>query len=669
VISSALLPLLLAGAAIVLAGVAYLRREPDVRGRGALLGVRIVALALLGLLLWNPALPDDGPVRPADPARWVLLDAGPALDVPVPAGGTLRELVEARVSEEARRGARLALAGPEPEGVDTAALRGTGGRGPVEDFRSSLVRLAEAGADSILVLSPFRVTRGGLERALADLPVPVRIERVGEPVRNAGILELDLPRRIAADETLEGAVTLFGEGGAEGDSVTVEIEADGEVVETRRVPLPEPGARLRLALELPPPPDTGTVRYVARARLDGDLFTGDDERVRRVTVGPPEGGILLVSLTPDWEPRVLLPVLEAGTGLDGEGFLRMGGQDRWMPLGGGTDPAGTLGSGAFRERMAEAGLLVVHGVDAEAPGWLREAAEAHPRVIHLPAGAEGFRLAGVQAGGARAGEWAPDPELPPSPVAPFLSDLPLGELPPLTDARTLSPEPGIPVLRLRSALGGETATAVLLVEHPEGRRAVAPASGFWRWGNRAGAPREAYRGLWSGVAGWILAADRVAGAGDVRPLRSVVGRGEGFEWSAPDAAEGTLALRFVPAAEDTAAAEDPEGGAIERVVVLDGAGRGASAPLPPGRWRWEGRVEGEGPEGSGEVEVESWTGALALPPLDPLPEATEATGALRPVSEPVAGAGRPFRTHPLPYVLLLGLLCLEWVGRRRVGLR
>jgi len=33
------------------------------------------------------------------------------------------------------------------------------------------------------------------------------------------------------------------------------------------------------------------------------------------------------------------------------------------------------------------------------------------------------------------------------------------------------------------------------------------------------------------------------------------------------------------------------------------------------------------------------------------------------------GTGRPLRAHPLPYFLLLGLLCSEWVVRRRKGLR
>jgi hypothetical protein len=31
--------------------------------------------------------------------------------------------------------------------------------------------------------------------------------------------------------------------------------------------------------------------------------------------------------------------------------------------------------------------------------------------------------------------------------------------------------------------------------------------------------------------------------------------------------------------------------------------------------------------------------------------------------------GAPLRTEPWPYLLLIGLLCGEWIGRRRSGLR
>jgi len=30
---------------------------------------------------------------------------------------------------------------------------------------------------------------------------------------------------------------------------------------------------------------------------------------------------------------------------------------------------------------------------------------------------------------------------------------------------------------------------------------------------------------------------------------------------------------------------------------------------------------------------------------------------------------RPLRAWPFPYLLILGALCAEWIGRRRAGLR
>ena len=666
-ITTLLLFLLLAAAGVVPAAFLYLRREPAAPGRSLLLGLRTAALLLVALLLVDPALPWDGDPGGAERHRWVLVDGSRALDVPHPDGGSLRDHAVERATAEAREGARLALAGPEPEGIDATGLAQAAPRPPVRDLRPSLVRLAEAGADSIILLSPLRTSAAAVERALEGLPVAVRVERLGEPVRNAGVLGLELPGRVAADEEVGGSLTLFGEGGDEGDSVLVRVEEGEREVERRRVPLPRAGEPHRLALELPPPADTGMVRYRASVELEGDVFGMDDRRVRYVRVGPPEGGIVLVSLEPDWEPRVLLPVLEAATGLDGEGYLRVG-DDAWLPLVRGDDPVGIVPTDHFRERVPRAGLLVAHGGGDSVPVWLREAVTEHPRVIHLPTGSEGARLASVSPAQPRDGEWMPNPDLPPSPVGAYLAGLPLGSLPPLSDLRAAGADGGAPVLLVRSPRGGESRPALVLRQGAAGRSAVALAQGFWRWGNRSGDPREAYRGLWSGVAGWLLADDApLAGAGEVRPLERVVALDDPLRWEVSGGAGRELELRFRPA--------DAESPVEERRVRLDDAGRGTSDPLPPGRWRWEGQVElpPELPEGepqllsgAGEVEVEPWTGVLTEPPLDPVPEPPAPAEV---VAEGDGRDGQPLRTHPAPYFLLVLLLCAEWVGRRRVGLR
>lgn len=674
---SLLLFMLLAAAGMLSAALVYLRREPELPGRRRLVLLRGASFGLLALLLVNPSLPGDDPEASRELRHWILVDGGYALDVPHPEGESLRQVVVERAVEGARAGARLALLGPEPEGVDSTSLRGSGPRPPVADLAPAVLRLGEAGADSIVVLSPFRMSTASLERALETAPLPVRLEPVGDTIRNAGVRELELPARVPAGEGFSGAVVLFGEGGTESDSVEVEVRVDGGAVEILRVPLPPTGVPRRLELDLPAVGDTGTFRYEARVRLEGDAFALDDVRVRHLRVGPPDGGILLVSLQPDWEPRVLLPVLEAATGIQGEGFLQVGNGDRWLPVGEGDAPAAPVGTEAFRGRISRAALLVVHGAAGEVPAWLQEAAGAHPRVIHLPSGSAGAALAELSPASPRLGEWVPDPTLPPSPVSPFLSGIGLAELPPLSDLRAPGPAGGVEVLRVRIQAGGEALPALVLRETTEGRRAVALARGFWRWANRSGAPREAYRGLWSGVAGWLLQEEGVAADGPIRPVEPVVARDQLFEWHAPAAPGTLLELEFRPLEGDDlrgTGAEEAE--PRQMTLALGEQGRGTSASLPPGIWHWAGRVEGRiGPEGGeldpleaeGVVEVEGWTGALATPPVDPVPVQRPLDAEPRRIAR--QETGRPVRTHPAPWVLLLAFLCGEWVLRRRAGLR
>jgi hypothetical protein len=670
-----LLLLFLAAAGMLPAAVAYLRREPSVPGRNLLLGVRLAALLLLALLLLNPGIPGRGEAPGPGGGEWVLMDWTRALDVPAPDGGTLRERVTERARERARAGARLAFLGPEPEGIDTLALPGAAPRLAHADLRTSLLRLAEAGADSILLLSPLRLTPAELERALEEVPVPVRIEQVGRPVLNAGVLELALPRRTPAGEPVEGSLVLFGEGGGVEDTVLVVVEADGEEVYRETATLPQAGSRTRIPLRLPQPPDSGWVRYQAAVRVDGDVFPSDDVRSRRVRVGPPEGGVVLLSLLPDWEPRVLLPVLESATGLEGEGYLRLA-EDHWIALGAGGDDPGPVSPSTFVPRVGAAGLLVVHGVGEEVPGWLAEAAGSHPRVLHLPAGRAGAELAALSRAGTRGGEWIPSADVPASPVAPFVSGLPLTGLPPLSRLRAPGAEGGVPVLLVRSTPGGEALPALILRDGPDGRRAVALAEGFWRWAHRTGPPREAYRGLWAGVAGWLLGSEGGPGEGAIRPVDLVVGRDERIAWMAPGGSGRRLDLRFRPWEERSA---HPDGEPTEtRAARLDQAGRGTADPLPPGRWWWRGEVipgtadepplREEAESGEGEIEVEPWTGVLATPPLTE-PPLVSGPGVEVATSNRVQRGSRPLRTHPAPYLALLLLLCGEWIGRRRVGLR
>jgi hypothetical protein len=661
-----LLLLLLGGAGVLLSVHLYRRVEVPVRGRSALLVLRVAVLGLLTLLLVNPTVPGAAPEAPTRAGTsWVLVDPDLSLAARGDDGAPLWNRVLDRGREGEGMGALLAVPAPGgagPEGVDLTTLEARGPTHPPGDLLEAVRGLAEAGADTVRILSTFRKPGAFLETLEATTPVPLRLERIGGPVRNAAVAELILPESAREGDELEGRVSLFHEGVAPGDSARVEIRAQGVLVRTLEVPLAGGSGWNELPFALPAPPDTGQFRYTARVLLADDAFPADDERVRRVRVGEAEEGILLVSLRPDWEPRTLLPALTAVTGLPGEGFLQVG-ERLFLPLVEGEEPSGPLAREELGPRMARARLLVVHGVGDEAPEWLESVVRGHPRVLHLAAGRGGAALAGLDAGGPLSGEWTLEPELPPGPLAPWFRDVALGALPPLTAVMPRVGDRGAgerAALRVRGPAGGDPVPVLLLLEREEGRRVVALASGFWRWGTRTGDARRAYRGLWAGTADWLLASPGAAPEAGIRPVSPVQPRSRALEWVVPPGLEGGHLTLTTGEAEP-----------LQAGLAPDDRGRARTPSLDPGTYRYRAvalrSVSGDEVTTEGEVEVEGWVPSLLLPPLD-VPRELPAARATLGMGER-GDEGRPLRTFALPWVLLLLLLCGEWIGRRRVGLR
>jgi len=95
---------------------------------------------------------------------------------------------------------------------------------------------------------------------------------------------------------------------------------------------------------------------------------------------------------------------------------------------------------------------------------------------------------------------------------------------------------------------------------------------------------------------------------------------------------------------------------------IAGGGSATTGVLPPGTYAYHA-LSGDGVEHEGRFDVEART--LEMLPVPEVPEAAEGE-AVRQVR---GTAGRPLRTLPWPYLLLLTSLCVEWIARRRVGLR
>ena len=185
---------------------------------------------------------------------------------------------------------------------------------------------------------------------------------------------------------------------------------------------------------------------------------------------------------------------------------------------------------------------------------------------------------------------------------------------------------------------------------------VVLASGFWRWAFREGPDREAYRRLWAGVAGWLLATVPQDGTTGVRPSKRVWSSREPMEWRAPGSIGEAVGLTLTRG----------DSVVLDTTVVVDGAGLARTRPLPVAEYSYRtSRVGDEGAIGSGRIESEGFSLELLRRPAD---ISTAAAGEDE--GRQTRGAlGPPLRTHPGPYLLILVLLSAEWIGRRRGGLR
>jgi hypothetical protein len=108
----------------------------------------------------------------------------------------------------------------------------------------------------------------------------------------------------------------------------------------------------------------------------------------------------------------------------------------------------------------------------------------------------------------------------------------------------------------------------------------------------------------------------------------------------------SLRSTLVPQQGDTAVAESPAPGHYSYDIVAYSGGK-------------------EIARSSGPITVETFSPEYMRRPVD----LKKITGAPTSLAHAGARAGRPLHTYPWVYVLIVALLCTEWVLRRRWGLR
>jgi hypothetical protein len=649
--ASSLAFLIAAAGAAGLAFLIYQRRELVVPGRPLLAALRAAVLVLVIGLIWNPQLPGDiAPQAASD--TWVLVDQSESMAV---AGADGWAGVLARVRELAPPDARIATFGNDVRVIHKDSLDRITPDGPATRLATAVERAAESGARRIVVVSDLRIQDPAATAAvLGRTRAEVVIEGVPSDLRNVAVAEAIAPGAVEAGQDIGVDVVVQGEGVAEGDTVTIEVRGDGRLVATGRTVLPADGRQVRVPLTVPAPSDDGQVRITVRAILDGDVFPTDDERVLRVDVGPDIRGVALVSLRPTWEPRFLLPVLQQVTGLEARGYLRLA-DGRYLLAGGGASDRRSMTEDAVRQAVAGAELLVLHGVGAGAPSWLAEHARASGRLLVFAHDPQGAALAGVEVGNPLPGEWYPVPEIPASPFAADLAGATFTGLPPLSGLLPLTGAALPPPLYLARDGAGRQEAALALATANGRRRAAVLASGFWRWGFRDGVPKETYRRFWAAASGWLLATEALAGGPGVRPTAPVLSRGEAVTWRAPGLGGDSMRLSVTRDGVTV----------VDTVFVVPPDEVFRTGALASGTYEYRAETGDGSEEGAGAFDVESYVDELLLPPSAPNPLPAE-DGT---VAQQAAPVGRPLRTQAVPYLLLLLLLCGEWIGRRRLGLR
>ena len=372
-----------------------------------------------------------------------------------------------------------------------------------------------------------------------------------------------------------------------------------------------------------------------RARLDG---AGQGPTLLRAVVTSPEdaeprndtlsaaieisraASAVFVSTSPDQDARFAVAVLRGALALPTRGFLRVA-PGNWRVEG----TLAPVAESEVRRALREAPVAILHGDTA---------------IFGPPLGATSGPLALLVQPETDEGEWYPS-GAPSSPLSGVLAAIPFDSLPPVT----AGPAAAGDWVGLEARRGREMMRRPVVTGRDAPRRVVTvTASGFWRWRFRAGASADAYSALLGGIFDW-LAAERADRRGAV-PDEGVLRAGQPVRWrrgSSTDSLVHVLLRRRGGNRADSLLLRFAPGTTLQE-----------TAPLPAGVY---------------DVTIPGGQALLSV----------NASSELLPERPRVSSAGvgrrsnladtRGARGNGWLYAVAIALLCVEWVLRRRMGLR
>lgn len=591
----------------------------------------LVAGALAALAgYWPLGARRDWAARAALGCRFVgaTLAVALLLDAPAARASHARPFAALDASASWRRGGdtarwRAAVREARDQGADSVFLFGDSLRAGVVpatpgDGASHVqpaVERALAAGRTLVVVTDGEVAD---PEALASLPTGSRVvvpPRAG--ARDLAVAALEAPAAAVAGDSIDVRISVAaGDSGSAATSVRLALEG-APVAEAPVEALPAFGERTVVArVHL----GERAGALVLRAAISGkDAESVNDTLAVALDVAP-QAAVVFASTSPDADARWLMALLRGAVGLPTRGYLRVA-PGQWRVEG----SLAPIAEAEVRRLLAGAPIAVLHGDTA---------------LFGAPASLGAGALALVAPPREHTGEWYAG-AAPPSPLAAALGGVPWDSLPPLEAG---PPATGDWVGLLAHPLRGERAVPVVVGRAAPKRTLVVTATGFSAWRVRSGLPADAYVALFGAAADW-LAADR-PDARAARPAAGVVREGEPVRWR-----RGSTADTLV------------------RAVLVRRGGRGADTLT----LRFARDVaEAQSPAlaaGTYDVRVAGGSAVLVVNPSAEWVAHRPAVLAGMVGAGAAAGEAPGLRTTAWPFVVVVLLLCAEWLLRRRAGLR
>lgn len=470
------------------------------------------------------------------------------------------------------------------------------------------------------------ITDGELDDAdaLASLPAGSRTIVMRCPAApDAAIASLDVARTVLAGDTATVNITLVA-GPAGAPSGRLIVSLDDDALGGIDFGALGPFAELPLAVRVVPGGVARAAVLRAVIHASGDHEPRNDTLAVGLDVSRAPAAVF-VSTAPDYDVREAVAALRGVTSLPTRAYYRVA-AGAWR-----TDGAlARVDESTVRAAVADAPLVVLHGDTS---------------VFGAPRGVTYGALLLFAPPSLDDGEWfAAAP--PPSPLAGALATLPFDSLPPLSVAVSMPRADWVGLLAHRGGAPDDRRPVLVGWDVPR-RVAVLAASGLWRWRFRGGRRADAYGTLLGTLFDWLAAGrpDRRAVLPDTGPLRA----GAPIHWrrgaTADSVINATITRRSATGRVHTLALRFPDGSMVTE-----------SPPLPAGVY--DVRTAG----GAAVLVVNQ---SRELVPRRPSVPAGSRTGG----GAVASGATPLLRDHAWAFAALIGLLCAEWLFRRRAGLR